>query len=167
MAKIRFAEGLKVYPVIAPVAGTTSAVASVYIDAADYNWLTWLVQTGVTTSDSTDTLTITVECSTAASSNATEVAIPFFHRVNGPVGTDSIGAITSDSTSGLELAADLAADAMAILISVNPDAIQAELTDGRYVRLVVTPSSAVGAFVVSACFLGQPKYQMNSIPSST
>ena len=167
MAKLRFGEGLKVYPVIATVAGTTSAVASVYIDAADYNWLTWLVQTGVTTSDSTDTLTITVECSTAASSNATEVAIPFFHRVNGPVGTDAIGAITSDSTAGLELAADLTADAMAILISVNPDAIQGELADGRFLRLVITPSSAVGAFVVSACFLGEPKYQMNSIPSST
>jgi hypothetical protein len=167
MAKLRFAEGLKVYPVIAPVAGTTSAIASVYVDVADYNWLTWLVQYGVVTSDSTDTLTLTVECSTANSSNATEVALPFFHRVNGPVGTDSIGVITSDSTSGLELLADSSADAMAILISIDPSTIPGELTDGRFCRLVCTPSSAVGAFVVSACFLGEPKYQMNSIPSST
>jgi hypothetical protein len=166
MAKVRYAEAVKVYPVIAPVAGTTSAIASVYIDAADYHWLNWLVMFGVMTSDSTDTLTITVECSTAASSNATEVAIPFYHRLSAAVGTDTMGAITSDSTSGLVLTAD-ANDAMAVLITVDVSAIQAELTDGRFLRLVVTPTAEMATFTVAACFLGEPKYNMNSIPSST
>ena len=167
MAKLRYAEGMKLLPILAPVAGTTSAVASAYIDAADFNWLSFLVNFGVTTSDSTDTITVTVECSTAASSNATEVSLPFEYRKTAAVGTDTIGDITSVSTGtdGVTITAE--EDAVALLIEINPDAIGASLADGRYLRVVVTPSAAVGAFVACANFLGEPKYQRNSIPSST
>lgn len=165
MAKLRFAEGMKVYPMIAPVAGTTTAVESVYVDAADYNWMSFLVNFGVLTSDSTDIITVTVECSTAASSNATEVTIPFTYRKTSAVGTDTIGAISTASTSGVTVTA--AEDAIALLIEVDPCALGAELTDGRYLRLVVTPTAEMGAFVICANFLGEPKYQRNSIPSCT
>ena len=158
-------EQKKVYPVIAPVAFTTSAVESVYIDADKMNWLTWFVQFGVMTSDTTDTVTLTVECSTAATSNATEVTLPFKYRLSSAVGTDTIGAITAATTTGVAVNAG-SHDAIVVEISVDPASIPAALADGRWLRIVATPSAAVAAGVISALFLGDPRYPQNLIPST-
>lgn len=165
MKGIRFAEGLKVYPIIAPVAFTTSAVSSVYVDMDQIHWATFLVEFGVMTSDSTDTVTVTVECSTALSSDSGEVTLPFWYRKTEAVGTDTIGAITSATTAGCSVTAT--DDACMLIIDVDPAIIPGALTDGRWLRLVCTPTAQVAAGVIAAQFIGEPRYPQNSIPSTT
>jgi len=159
-------EQKKIYPIIAPVAFTTTAVESVYVDADKMNWLTFLVQVGAMTSDSTDTVTLTVECSTANTSNATEVTLPFKYRLSVAVGNDTMGAITSATTTGVAINAD-AHDSIVVEISVDPASIPANLTDGRWLRVVATPTDAVASGVISALFIGDPRYPQNLIPSTT
>jgi len=162
---MRYAEDCKVLPVIAPVAFTTSVVESAYVNLAGMHWAEFHVAFGIMTSDTTDTVTLTVECSTAATSNATEVTLPFYYRLTSAVLSDTHGAITSATTTGVAINAT--DDAKMVLISVNPDLIEGHLTDGQWIRLVATPSAAVASGVISAVFYGEPRYPQNVIPSAT
>jgi len=165
MAKIRYAEGLKCLPIIAPVAFTTSAIESEYVDMETHHWGSFHIAFGDMTSDSTDTVTVTVECSTAASSNATEVNLAFDYRLSSAVATDSMGAITSATTTGVSITAT--DDAKLLIVEVNPDTIPAALTDGKFLRIVATPSDAVASGVISAVAYLEPRYPANLSPSST
>lgn len=162
---IRFAEGLKVLPIIAPVAFTTSVVESEYVHMDGMHWATFLVEFGVMTSDSTDTVTLTIECSTAATSNATEVTLPFWYRLSSAVATDTMGAITTATTAGMAVTAT--DDAKMVIIDVDPAIIPAALTDGAWLRVVATPSDAVASGVIASQFVGEPRYPQNLIPSSS
>ena len=165
MAKIRYAEGLKCLPIIAPVAFTTAVVESEYVDMETHHWASFHIAFGVMTSDSTDTVTVTVECSTAASSNASEVNLAFDYRLSAAVATDTMGAITSATTTGVVVTAE--DDAKMLLVEVNPDTIPVALTDGKFLRVVLTPTSDVSAGVVSAVAYLEPRYPANLSPSST
>lgn len=156
----RFAETEKILPVIAPVAFTTSVVESAYVDLSGMEWAEFHVSFGVMTSDSSDTVTLTVECSTAATSNATEVTLPFSYRLSAAVDTDQMGAITTATTAGMAVTAE--DDAKMVIISVDPNIIPAALTDGRWIRLVATPTDAVASGVISAVFYGEPFYKGNT-----
>jgi len=161
----RLAENLKVLPVIAPVAFTTSVVESAYVNMEKMHYGEFHVMFGVMTSDSTDTVTLTVECSTAATSNATEVNLPFYYRLTAAVLSDTHGAITSATTTGVVVTA--LSDAMLMIVSVNPDLIEGYLTDGQWIRLVATPTADVASGVISVVFYGESRYPANMIPSAT
>jgi hypothetical protein len=164
MAKVRFGEGMDVLPHIAPVAITESAVNGCDLALKYANWVSFLVQWGVFTSDATDTITITVETSTGTSTAATDVAIPFTYRLSAAVGTDTWGAATTCSTAGLAITATQ--DSMMLLIDVNPDSIPGEDSDADYIRVVVTPTTGVST-VISAIAAFEPKYQKVDIPDIT
>ena len=71
---IRFAEKLKILPVLAPAATTDGGTD--FVDLEEVQWITFMIQLGTMTSDSTDTIAFTVECSTAQTTNATTVLAP-------------------------------------------------------------------------------------------
>ena len=165
---IRFAEGLKVLPILTPAA-STAARASEYIDLENLHWVSIHALLGSMTSDSTDTITFTVEASTAASSNATEIQVPFSYRLSAAVATDTMGAITAAAAAaGAVITAEK--DNMLLCIDVDPSVIPSltGYTDHKFLRLVLSPSSnLVTAYSVGAVLYAEPRYKGNSIPSST
>lgn len=160
---IRFAEGLKVIPVLSPLADSTS-VGTDYLDLDGSHWITFLVHFGAMTSDSTDTVTVTVECSTAASSNATEIQVPFKYRLSATVGTDTMGAITAAAaaTGAVVTAED---DGKMLIVDVDPSAIPSltGYTDHRYVRLWLAKSVELATNLLGVSAVMEPRYPGNDI----
>ena len=165
MAKIRFAEGLKVLPVLAPVALTTSAVSCESVDMNVNHWATFLLSAGVMTSDATDTVTVTVEASTASATAATDTAIAFSYRLSSAVATDEMGDITACAATGYAWAATL--DAKVLVIDVDPAALPAVGADVTFVRVVLTPNAEHGGSIFSCVACLEPRYPSNDAPSST
>lgn len=162
---IRFAQPVKAYPVLAPADITTSATATQYVDLQNANWLTFVIYTG---NLNNSTSTITVEASTAGSSNATEAAIPFSYRKSASgVGVDGgYGAVTAGTSSGISLVAT--DDNKLLFIDVDPAAVGVNPgADYRYVRLVVTPASDNTNYVIGASAFIEPRYPGNTIASVT
>lgn len=166
---LRFEEHLQFFPVLAPADITTNATATAYVDMAQAHWLTFVVNFGAITGDTTainDTVGVTVECSTAASSNATEAAIPFKYRLSSAVATYSQGAITAATSDGAQVAASN--DNKTLFVEVDPSSVPTNPgADYRYARLVLTPGSATTALIVGAQVCIEPRYPGNAIPSAT
>lgn len=163
MNQFQFAEGLKVLPILAPADITTTATGTQYVDISKAHWASFVVQFG---NLNNSTGTVTVEASTAGSSNATEAAIPFKYRLTSAVATDSLGAITSASSAGVAIAA--ADDNKALIIEVDPAALPANPgADYKYLRVVVTPATDNTNYLVGAVAYLQPRYPGNSIASAT
>lgn len=165
MKGIRFAEGMKILPLVAPVAFTTSAITSKYIDLDNINWATFILEFGVMTSDSTDTMTVTVLASTSGDSTDTGTAIAFNYRLSSAVDTDSMGAITAATVAGVAVTAT--DDAKVLIVDVDPAALPAALTDAKYLHLVATPNAEHGGGVISMVAICESRYPGNAIPSST
>lgn len=165
MKTLRFAEGFKLLPVLKPQDIVATATASSYIDLDNANWCSIWVQFGSLTSDSSDFITVTVEASTAGSSNATEAAIAFYSRLSAAVDTDTLGAIVTNTATGVAINAT--DDNKGLWIDIDPSAVAASAADRRFVRIVVTPDALVAACVVSATAFLETRFTGNSIPSST
>jgi hypothetical protein len=171
MKDFRYQENLRVIPVLAPADVTSTTTATGYVDLANCNWCTFMVTFGAITGDTTtinDTVGVTVEASTAGSSNATEEAIGFEYRLSPAVGTDTdaLGTITTATSDGCSVAAS--DDNKILFIEINPAAVVgAKGDDFRYVRVVIDPGSAATATVVSASAILEPKYASNSMATST
>jgi hypothetical protein len=164
---IRYGEGLHILPLTAPVAFTTSAVSSAFIDMDVNHWVSFLVSFGVMTSDSTDTVTLTVEaCAIGTTTDSGETAMAFNYREYSAVATDSAGDITAATATGMSVDASTD-DAKVILIDVDPAKVAGAVTGGRWVRVVATPSAAVAAGVISIVAVTEPRYPANDSPSST
>lgn len=165
----RFEEKLQAFPVLAPADITTTATGSQYVDLKGAHWCTFVVNFGAITGDTTainDTVGITVEASTAASSNATEAAVPFKYRLTSAVGTYSQGTITAATSDGAQIAASN--DNKNLYVEVDPAALPTNPgADYRYVRLVITPGSATTSLIVGASVILEPRYPGNAIPSAT
>ena len=168
--QLRFAEGLSVVPVLGPIAFTTAAMDTEYIDMRDNHWCTFLVMFGSVTSDTSDTVTITIQCS-SVSTSATGDDIAFTYRLSSVIETDSWGAITAATSDGLTLTSStdltVSMSNRALLVSVNADDLPAKKADGRYISMVLTPTAEVAAGVVSVCAVLENRYPGNSIPSSS
>jgi hypothetical protein len=149
---LRYAEKMKVLPILAPADIAATATATQYVDLDQAHWATFAVQFGAVTNS---TIAVTVECSTAASSNATEQAIAF----------NSIGAITAATTTGAALAAT--DDNKTLLIDLDPSAVAALGADFQFARVVVTPATDNTAVLVGAIAYLEPRYPGNSIASAT
>ena len=169
MAKLRFAEGLKVIPLLSPVAYTSTAIDTEYVDMAENHWATFLVHFGACTSDTSDTVTVTVLCS-SVSTSATGDGIPFSYRLSGMFEEDNMGAITAATSDGVALTAssdpDTSLSNRILQIEVNADELPAKKSDGRYLSVLITPT-ADGAGIVGVTGILEPRYPGNDIPSST
>jgi hypothetical protein len=166
MAKFRFAEGLKVYPVVVPADKTSATVESTFVKLDTTNWLTFLVNIGTTTgSASSDTLTFTVMASTSSTTNTSEVGVPFNYRLSAAVGTDLMGDITHVAAAGYEVL-QTACDNMVVVIDVDPAEVQATLSGALFAQLVVTPSGSA-ANNLGVIAITEPRYPGNSITSAS
>ncbi len=166
MAKgLKFMEGMKVLPIMAPVDIVATATGTSYVDLDKLNWATLALHFGAITA--CDLPTITLECSTAGSSNATEVAIGFQYRLSVAVDTDdsAAGTITTATSTGVALTAT--DDGKVLFVEVDPRAVSAVGDDYRFVRAVVTPDTGTGAQIVGAVCYGETAYPGNAIPSAT
>lgn len=160
---LKYAEKLKVLPILGVNDIAATATASNYFDLKLAQHASILVSFGEITGGA---VALTVEASTAASSNATETAIAFKYRLSAAVGTDSMGAITTATTAGISIAAG--DDNKVLLIDVNPDALPTTPgADYRFLRLVLTPSSDNTVTDVGATAFLEPRYPGNSIASAT
>lgn len=169
MNSIKFAEGMNIIPVLGPIDTAASAVATQYVDLDLANWCSFLVQFGNLTSDDSDVVVITVECSTAGSSNATEEAIGFTYRISGAVATNSWGTITAGTSGGIGTSDDgvnaANLDNKSVLIDIDPSAVAAKAADMRWVRVVLTPTGPIT--LAGAHAFVETRYPGNSIPSSS
>lgn len=167
---IRFAENLKCLPILSPAATTADAGrGSEYVDMRNVQWLSVHALFGAMTSDSTDTITVTVQCSTAASSNATELNVPFSYRLSSAIATDDQGAITA-ATAAAGVVISATDDDKLLQIEVDPTSIPSltNYTNHRYVRVFFDPSDAIAtAYSVGAVAYIEPRYKGNEMPSST
>jgi hypothetical protein len=166
MNGVRYAELVKPLPILAPADIVASATSTQPVDLDMANWISFWVQFGALTSDSTDTCTITVETSTGASTAATDTAIAFKYRLSAAVATDTMGAITDATASGVAVptATD---DNKGVWIDVDPSAAAAADTDAKFIRVVLTPNAEMASCVVGATAFIEHRYPGNSIPSST
>lgn len=163
--KLRYAEGLKVLPVIASQNITSSAVVGSEVSLANAHWCTFVVQFGAFTSDSTDTVTLTVESATGTSTNANDTAQVFSYRLSAAVDSDSMGAITAATASGVAFGAD-SDDNKCVIIDVDPSVVTAADTDAKFVRVVATPTADVGGLQIAAVAYLEPRYPGNSMATA-
>lgn len=166
MNGVRYAELVKVYPVLAPADIVATATNTAPVDMDMVNWLSFWVQFGALTSDSTDICTITVESSTGTSTAATDSAIAFSYRLSAAVPTDTMGAITAATTAGIAVptATD---DNKGVWIDIDPAAVTAADTDAKYVRVVLTPNAEMASCIVGATAFIEHRFPGNSIPASS
>lgn len=163
----RFAEGMKILPVLTIGDIVATATGTAYVDLDLINWASFLVTFGtVTSTDSTGEVVVTVEASTAGSSNATEGQIAFSYRLSAAVATDTMGAITAATAAGGAAVANTA-DNTVLWVDVDPAVVAASAADRRFIRLVITPTAETTVTNVAACAFLEPRYPGNSIPSST
>jgi len=158
----RYNEKLKYLPILAPADIAATATATPYVDLKEAHWATFVLDFGAITNS---TIAVTMECSTAASSNATEQTIAFNYRLSAAVGTDDMGAITAATTTGAALAAT--DDNKTLLIELDPSAVAALGADFRYARAVITPATDNTAVLVGGAVVLEPRYPGNDITSAT
>jgi hypothetical protein len=138
MKDVRLISVENVVPLLAPVDSAGTAYALPYIDLKNALHCTIFIFFGVVTATSVDQpVIVTVEASTAAASNATEVAIAFKYRKAGAVGANTWGAITTATASGITVATT--DDGFLYAIDIDPAALPAAhgQDDARFIRGVV------------------------------
>jgi hypothetical protein len=168
----RFAEKLNVQPVLKGQALVTDGtLQTAYTHLDQVNWLTYVVPFGdFGTTVAADKVTFTVECSTVAGSNATEVQVPFRYRLTGVPTANTIGAIgTAVATDGYAVTGT-ANNGAILLIDVDPaEAYAAHAqADSAFVRLVMVAAGADGDLTsVSVHAVVEPRYPGNTHVSVT
>lgn len=167
MRNLRFAEGLHIVPVLAPADIVATDVGTEFVDMSLFHHVSFLLQFGGMTSDSTDTATVTVEaCPIGTTSDSTEAAIAFNYRLSSAVATDSMGAITAATAAGVAVTA--ADDNKLLIVDVDAEAVAAAVSGtGRYVRAFITTNAEMASCLVGALAVLEPRYPQNVGPSST
>jgi hypothetical protein len=155
-----------IVPLVAPVDGTTTnPILGEYLDIASANRAAILVYFGVVTSSTaTDTMTLTLEASTASTSNAGEEAIPFNYRLSVAKATGNTwGAVTAATSAGVALGASTVFDGFAILIDIDPAIVVGLKPDARYVRVVFTEDNAYSAVNYTIVGFLDPRYKQTTM----
>jgi hypothetical protein len=168
MKDARFVFGENIVPLKAPIDSAGTAYATPYVDLKNALHATFFIYFGVITATSADqSVVVTMECSTAASSNATEVAIPFSYRLSGATGANSWGAITAATASGVSVATT--DDNKMLAIDVDPAALPKlhGQDDVRFVRAVVGIDAGGTVTLNSAWAELDPRYPQLSHLSAT
>ena len=161
-------ENEKVLNLLAPQDIIAVATASAYVHVSDAaNTIELMIPFGaIASTDSTGEVVVTLEASTAGSSNATESAIAFKYRLSAAVATDTMGALTSATASGA--AVGQASDNTTLFCFVEPSQLAALGADFQYLRAVITPTAEVTSTIVGGVHARfRARYAGASIPSST
>jgi len=148
-----FDETVHVVPVLAPADITTSTTYTDVVGLKEYRRIQFHILFGAITGD---TVALTVEeCDDTTPTNSS--AIAFKYRKSSAVGTDSMGALTDATTSGITVAAT--DDNKVIIVEVDAR----DLSDGYpYVRVALDPGSSMSACVVGATAILEPRYAQSS-----
>jgi hypothetical protein len=163
-----YLENEKVLNLLAPQDAVATAKGSAYINVANAaGTIEFDVPFGaITSTDSTGEVVVTVEASTAGSSNGTEAAIAFKYRLSAAVATDSMGAITSATATGVAIVNTT--DNVVLHIFVEPSQLAALGADVNWLRVVITPTAEMAATLIGGVIARfKPRYAQNAIPSST
>lgn len=163
-----YGENRKELNLLAPQDIAATATASAYVNVKHAaGTIEFQIPFGaITSTDTTGGATVTIEASTAGSSNATEQAIAFKYRVSAAVATDTMGAITSATTAGVEMLN--AGDNVTLFAYVEPDQLSALGADINFLRAVISPTTDVTVTLVGGVHVSfAPRYAGNAIPSST
>lgn len=166
--KYAYNEDIKWLNLLAPQDIVATATASAYINLQEAAGLIEIsVPFGaIASTDDTGGVIVTVEASTAGSSNASEEPIGFNYRLSGAVATDLMGAITAATTSGVNV--DEGDDNKTLFIYVDPAQFAALGLDKNWMRVVLTPTSEVTSTIVGGVHARfRPRYAGNVIPSTT
>lgn len=162
---VRLAFGENIVPLKAPVDSAGTAFASPFVDLKNALHCTFLVYFGVVTATSADqSITMTVEASTAASSGS-EVAVAFKYRLSGATGANTWGAITSATSSGMSIATT--DDGKMLLIDIDPADLERQLADARYVRYVVGIDAGGTVTLNSGAAILEPRFAQLTHLSAT
>ena len=142
-------ENFKVLNLLAPQDIVATATASNYIKVENAaGTIQFDVPFGtIASTDSTGEVVLTIEASTAGSSNATEQAIAFKYRMSEAVATDSMGAITSATASGAAINSSTD-DNKVMHLFVEPSQLAAVGADFKYLRVVITPTAEITSTIV-------------------
>lgn len=152
----RYAEKLHIVPVFAP-AGSTSFLTYA-VSLKNSHWVTFLINMGVMTSDSSDVATVTVIATDTMSntSDANDVAIPFDYRLSAAVSDDDWGDKTTATASGMTFSGE--DDGKAIVIDVNPDTIPALMPTAKGIKISVEGDDTIAIAGISVFALIEDRY---------
>jgi hypothetical protein len=164
----RYNENEKVLPILAPQDIAATATATSYVNAKN---AVGLIQIdfrfgNIASTDSTGEAIVTVQASTASSSNATELAIAFKYRKSSAVDTDAQNTITDATTDGIGMVSS-SDDNSILSVFVDPAALAAAGADYSFLRGVISPTTDVTATLVGVEARFTPSYAGNAIPSAT
>ena len=162
----RYAEKLHIVPVFSP-AGTTTFL-SYAVGLKNSHWVTFLINLGVMTSDSTDIGTVTVIATDTLgnTTDAQDVAVPFTYRLSGVVGTDEDwGDITAATASGMTFNAT--DDGKSIIIDVDPASIPVLHSTAKGVQVLIDAAGLISNVATSITALIEDRYPQNEHLSST
>jgi hypothetical protein len=156
--------------VLSPVDAGAATTQTQYVDLDLANWVNFLIQFGNLTSDDTDVISLTVECSTAGTSNATEEAIGFTYRISPATATNTGWGTTTVATSDGKVgtsdgfnSTDLAN--CVVEVSIDPAAVAAKAADMRWVRCVIASQGPIT--ILGALAFVETRYPGATIPSSS
>lgn len=161
-------ENRKEHNLLAPQNIVATATASEYANVGNaVGVIEFQIPFGaIASTDSTGEVVVTLEASTASSSNATEQAIAFRYRLSAAVATDTMGALTSATAAGV--AVPNTSDNVTLFCFVESAALAALGEDVQWLRAVITPTSEITATFVGGVHCSfEARYAGASIPSST
>jgi len=161
---VRFGEGLKVIPVLAPQDNDATAAWTTCVDLDMAHWVTFIVQFGALSSDgaSCDDVQVDVVC-TSLNSTASATEIDFTYRLSSAILTDTWGDITAGTSAGIVIGP--AMDNMSLIIDVDPNVVYSKSSVKRFVSVHLHPATSIT--LASAVAIVEPRYPGNSMPSSS
>lgn len=171
MGNVRFGQGLKILPVLAPIDTGASAVVSAFVDCDLAHWITFVLPFGNLTSDDSDEIEILVRCSSEDTSATSEpLAIPFWYRVTSAVATDSTTDIVAGTSDGIGTSDDginaSGLENKVLIIDVDPAVVAAYTgAQQRWVSLAIAPQGPIT--LLGALAFIEHRYPGNNMPSST
>jgi hypothetical protein len=165
----RYGQLMHFIPVLAPADITTSATNTNAVDLARCHRATFFVNFGAVSSTSLDQSVVVTVLASSVVTSGTGTAIAFNYRLSGAIGTDSWGAITAATSSGYAPAAAATIENTTLLIDVDPAVALAGpgSLDGRYVRVVITPTAGAVHVLVGALAELEPRYAQTSMESAS
>jgi hypothetical protein len=157
-----------VIPLTAPYDATVGTIASPYINMGTFHRGTIFVYFGNVDADTAaDSITITLEASSASTSDASEEAVPFEYRVSAAFATGNTwGAVTACTSAGLAITPDNF-DGFMYGIDVNPSRIVGHMPQAKYVRLQLTADSAYTNLLTTVFAIVEPRYRQTTMVVAT
>ena len=149
MESLKYGMNTHIIPDYAPLDIVANDFTTTHIKVTNALRITYLVSLGVVTGD---TATLTVECSSAAST-ASASAIPFTYRYTGTDTCDTYGAVTTCDSDGLLVTAS--DDDKILMVDVNMSHVA---DTASYVALSFVTESSMSECLVSVVALVQTRY---------